>query len=487
MSARFGVKVVSILACLLMLPVSSFGDPVDDVIRDLQRQIDELKAQQEAQKREVQEVKQASQATTGAPAAAATGPKVTFGGQYRVNFYSAENDFDNPPPNENDNQTAARLRLRQNVDIDFDEQLKTHVQFELQHTTDNVTTTDQRRGGNSTNVSVRHAVMDYTFRPDNAFNGTNAQVGIVPLQDYFHQTQFSADWDYNPLAVSFIVPAGSSSLRLFAANLEEGSESNADDDFVHYQADLTVPFSNDTGITLTGTSLNIANATGNNESWHYNYGVGGHMPVGSMKLNGFVMGSSTDKELLGGTDDADGVAALAELTGSLGPGEFGVLASYTTGEDDGTGFLMPMAFAQSFGYWGYTGILTVQGPTDTGFDFDGVNMSNNGYGMSSVQAKYNFPVTSNLSGYLAAGWFGNTDAANRDSTVGTDLLAMGTYRFNKVLALDLGAGYAKLEDSVSGYFQGVQSTTGTSGAAFNQANGEDRDKWALFGRIQAEF
>jgi len=161
-----------------------------------------------------------------------------------------------------------------------------------------------------------------------------------------------------------------------------------------------------------------------------------------------------------------------------------MVASYTSGEKDGTGFLMPMAFAQSFGYWGYTGILTVQGPTDTGFDFDGVNMSNNGYGMSSVQAKYAFPITEALSGYVSAGWYGNTDARNRDSNVGTDLLAMGTYRFNRYFALDAGAAYASLEDSVSGYFQGVQNV---GGPAFNQARGEDRNKYALFARIQAEF
>ena len=487
MNTRFRVKAVVITACLLMAPVLSFGEPIDDVIRDLQRQIDELKAQQQTQQQEVREVKQQQdvQAADGAPTAAAVGPKVTFGGQYRVNAYSADNGFDNPPPGEDDNQTAARLRLRQNVDIRFDEQFKTHLQFELQHTTDNVTTTDSRRGGKSTEVSIRHAVMDYTFRPDNFLNGTNAQVGIVPLQDNFHQTQFSSDWDYNPLAVSFIVPAGSNSLRLFAGNLEEGSENNVNDDFVHYQADFTMPFGSDAGITLTGTALNIANAVGNSAGWHYNYGLGGHIPLfGDMNANGFLMGSSTDSSLLGSTGNANGAAVLGELTGSLGSGDFGVLASYTSGEDDGTGFLMPMAFAQSFGYWGYTGILTVQGPTDTGFDFDGVNMSNNGYGMSSIQARYSFPITEAFSGYVSAGWYGNTEAANRNSSVGTDFLAMGTYRFNRWFALDIGAAYASLKDSVSGYFQGVQNP---DGPAFNQDKGENRNKYAFFTRIQAEF
>ena len=472
------VQLIRISFCLFLTvlvlgaPVS-FGASMEDRMRDLQRQIDE--------------VKQTTQAAGGAPVAAGGGPEVTFGGQYRINFYSADNDFDTPAPTESDNQTAARLRLRQNVDIAFDEQFKTHVQFELQHTTDNVSRTDSRRGGNATRVSVRHAVMDYTFQPGNSLDGANVQAGLVPLADYFHDTQFSADWDYNPLAASFIVPLGPSSLRLFAANLEEGSESYNDDDYVHYQGDWNMPFGNEAGITVSGTALNIADAVGTGDSFHFNYGVGGHVALGPVALNGFVMGSSTEKMLLGGTSNADGVAALAEFTASLGSGNFGVLASFTTGEDDGTGYLMPMAFAESFGYWGYTGILTVQGPSDTGFDGDGVNMSNNGYGLSSVKVKFSHPITSALQGYLAAGWYGNTDAARRDSTVGSDFLAMGTYRLNKVFALDLGAGYAQLEDSVSGYFQGVQSTTGRSGAAFNQARGEDRDKWAMFGRLQAEF
>ncbi|NCF17812.1 MAG: hypothetical protein GWP63_06190 [Haliea sp.] len=502
MNMRSSLIALCLSTCLTLGSSESIAASLEDTIIDLQRQIDAMKAQQQAQQREVDdlraqlqvqrrqvdEVPQVAQVYDDAPMSLTAGPKVTFGGQYRVNAYTADNGFDNPAPNEDDNQTASRFRLRQNVDVDFGEQLKTHIQFELHHTTDNVTTTDQRRGGESTEVSVRHAVMDYTFRPDNVFKDTHVQVGLVPLQDYFSQTQFSSDWDYNPLAASFIVPAGGNRLRLFAGNLEEGSESNVNDDFVHYQADLDVPLGSDAGIYLTGTALNIADADGNGDSWHYNYGISGFMLLGdNLRANGFVMGSSSDGSLLGGNDDADGVAVLAQLTGSLSSGRFGLLASYASGEDDGTGFLMPMAFAQSYGYWGYTGILTVQGPTDTGFDGDAVNMSNNGYGMSSIQARYDFPVTEALTAYISAGWYGNTDAANRASNVGTDFLAMGTYRFNRYFVLDAGMAYARLKDSVSGYFQGVQSTTGNSGAGFNQARGEERDKYALFTRIQAEF
>lgn len=92
------------------------------------------------------------------------------------------------------------------------------------------------------------------------------------------------------------------------------------------------------------------------------------------------------------------------------------------------------------------------------------------------------PLTANLDGYISAGWYGNTDARGRDSQVGNDLLLMGTYHFNKVLSLDLGAAYAQLEDSVSGYWQGVQG-----GAKFNQAAGDNRNKFAVFDRLQASF
>ncbi len=272
--------------------------------------------------------------------------------------------------------------------------------------------------------------------------------------------------------------------RAFAGNFKEGAENIEADDFVHYQVDYSLPLGEKAQIVFTGTALNLEDFAGQNDSMHYNMGIGGHLEIQEgMAINGFILSSSTDKALLGTTDDADGVGLLLELTGPLGPGSFGVMASYTSGDSDGTGFLAPMAFAQTFGYWGYTGILTIQGATDTGFDFDGVNFSNNGLGMTSVQARYTFPVTNDLSGYIAAGWFGNTDAAGRDDDVGIDLLGMGTYRFTKELALDFGVAYASLKDSVSGYFQGVQE----GGVIFNQDAGVDRDKLVFFGRLQAEF
>ena len=287
------------------------------------------------------------------------------------------------------------------------------------------------------------------------------------------------------MAVAITVPMGRGKLRAFAGNLGEGDESVSDDDFVHYQIDYITPFGDNNQINfgLTMADITDAGAPPANHS-HINYGVGFRIKFNKgLVLNGFVLGSSTDNTLLGTTNDADGVAVKLELTGSLGRGRFGLLLTHAGGEADGSGFLPVMAPAKTNGYWGYTGILTVQGPTDTGFDGDSVKLSNNGYGLTTVQFKYSFPINARWSGYAAIGWFGNSDTpVGRSDDVGTDVIFMGTYRFNKYLALDVGVAQARLEDGLSGYSQGV-----IGGATFNQAAGTSRDKSAVFMRLQAEF
>jgi Sec-independent protein translocase protein TatA len=490
------IIIIIVITFILGASLPASAQSVDDKIENLQQQIDELRtllkeersardeerqefqAERAAQKKERQEFKQ-EVATIKSTASADRWPVASFGGQYRINFYSVDDDT------ATDNQTAGRARIRQNIDLKFFENFKTHLQLELSHTTDNLTTTPGSSRGNS--VGVRHAVMDYTFER----NGINMQAGLVPLGDYYHDTMFSSDWDYNPLAASFIIPLGGGNLRLFAANLGEATETSLEDDFVHYQADFSTTLSGGNKVTLSGTAINFLDdpsvAVPGDDSYHFNASAGINMGLGNgMTFNGLVMGSWTDKSMLGTTDDGEGVAILAELTGSVGSGNFGLMVTHASGESDSGGFLSPMAIAGTNGYWGYTGLMTVQGPTDTAFDGDSVNISNNGYGLTTLQGKYSFPIMADMTGYLAAGWFGNTDVSGRDDDIGFDLIGMTTYRFNKVFALDLGLAYADYNDSHSGYFQGVR-TGGAGGATLNAAAGSDQDRFAAFGRLQAEF
>ena len=283
------------------------------------------------------------------------------------------------------------------------------------------------------------------------------------------------------MALAITSPLWRGELRAFAANLEEGFETKHHDDFVHYQLDYALPFDDDTNLNLGGTIATIEGLDGDSHI-HANYGISGNLALPhGLQLSGFVLGSHTDKQLiLGASGAGNGVAAKIELTSEH---VFGVLATYASGDSDRSGFLPVMALAETYGYWGYTGLLTVQGPTDTGFDGDAVNVSNNGFGLATVQVKYARPVTDQFDIHLAAGWFGASDTpGDRDSFVGGDFLAMGTYHFNGFLALDFGGAYARLGDSVSGYPKGVLSAD-----PFDQPLNDERDKYSFFTRLQAEF
>ncbi len=472
---RSGKAAQTFRSAMLSLMVSGLAQPAvaadtSDVLvlkklEALEKEIDTLKAQ----------LRTNTAAIARAPQKTEGGPEVSFGGQYRINSYSVDNGSAGQS-----GQDASRARIRQNVDIKFDEQFKTHLQMELGHTTDNIDTTNNSSRAN--NFAIRHAVMDYTTK-----NGVNLQAGLVPLGDYFGDTLFSSDWNYNPVALSATALVGVGKFRVFAASLKKKSETNTTaNDLAHYQLDYVLPLADKNRINVGASFIRAGDpALASVQRNHGNLGIGGKIEVeNGLALNGFIVASRTDKGLLApGAGNANGTAVKLELVGGAGPGKFGLLATHATGKSDGTGFLPTQALAKTNGYWGYTGILTIQGPTDTGFDGDSVNISNNGYGLSTVQAKYAFPITQDLSAYVAAGWFGNTKTpSGRSGGVGTDFLLMGNYRFNKFLALDFGAAVANLKDGVSGYSNGV-----IGGAAFNQGAGVSRSKRAMFTRLQAEF
>ncbi|VAV99873.1 hypothetical protein MNBD_ALPHA02-2051 [hydrothermal vent metagenome] len=392
--------------------------------------------------------------------------KIGLGGQYRINSYYARNDIGKRHP------VASRVRIRQNFDVNFSNRFQTHLQLELNHTSDNITTTS--KSSRATNIDIRHAVLAYNFT-----NNIQAKVGIVPLSDQFDDILFSSDWDYNPVALTVSAPLGSGHLRAFAANLNEGMET-VSDDFVHYQLDFEFPITNKANINLSSSLIKTVDFTGNSQN-HINVGAAGSFNLGhELTVRGFIVGSFTDKELLGAGTNGKGFAAKIEVKSEKG---FSLMATHASGSPDRRGFLPVMALARTNGYWGYTGILTIQGPTDTGIDGDAVNISNNGYGLTTFQLRYFHSVTEKFNLTLAAGWFGNSKTPmNRGSFVGTDFLAMGTYRLDEVLALDFGGAYAHLGDAVSGYWQGI-----TMGTNFNGPAGETRNKITFFTRLQAEF
>jgi len=389
----------------------------------------------------------------------------SFPGQYRINSYSVNNDKD-----QQDQQTASRLRIRQSIDIKFNENLKSSLRFQLNHTNEN-TTNAQDVNGND--VQIRHAVINYKLTPNNRF-----KAGLVPVLEYYHDTLYSKSWGYNPLALEGFSKVSNFDFHYFISQLQENKETNSSDDTNHFQFDMTYHPSDKVSVTASSSYLNILDLGS-----HYNVALKTDAKISdNSSLMAIIMGSQSDKDLLNSAKNAQGYAVLLELLQSYSNFEVGLMFTHTSGKKDGSGFLVPMSFTKTNSYWGYTGVMTVMPQTDTGFASDSVHISNNGFGMSSYQTKISYYPNDKTLLYFGAGFFNNSQAENRDSTVGYDVVAMYAYNFNTYLRVDVGIDYAQLHDSLSGYTQGV-----IGGTRFNQDQGVTRYKTAFFSRLQLEF
>jgi hypothetical protein len=93
----------------------------------------------------------------------------------------------------------------------------------------------------------------------------------------------------------------------------------------------------------------------------------------------------------------------------------------------------------SQGYWGYMHIAAPNGPDDVR-DL-GVSLQDRGYGLITVQGKYELPLTKKLTSTSSVGWLRSekTNAVSGGSSIGTEFGQMFTYNFGGGLTLDIGA------------------------------------------------
>ena len=124
-----------------------------------------------------------------------------------------------------------------------------------------------------------------------------------------------------------------------------------------------------------------------------------------------------------------------------------------------------MALIGHHGYWGYTGKLNVQGPTDTGIDnplrVDGSVYGGDGlgYGLMTIQAKADFPITDKLNGYAAIGIFQHQDVPSAsDKSIGIDIYIQGKYNIAQNLNLEAGLDYASIGKDNEAYANTVDNT-----------------------------
>lgn len=394
--------------------------------------------------------------------------KISFPGQYRINFYAVENDRVGE-----DTQNAARARIRQNVDIEFSDTLSSSIRFQLNHTNDSITNANDT-GGNG--VQIRHGYIAY--KPSKE---TQLRAGLVPVEEYHHDLLYSKGWGYNPLALEGFHNFDTFALHYFVASLREDDETTKDDDIIQYQADLFYNSREDTTLTLSATLLDLNEMAYSGK--HLNMALNlNYKPSPHLDFDVDLLYSSTQKTLFSHGKSAEGLGLLAKLKYQRDDFSSSLLVTHMQGDDEGRGFLVPMSFTKTDSYWGYTGIVTVMPQTDTGFDSDSIHVSNNGYGMSSVQLNASYKINDTTKLYGALGWFGNTDAPQRGSDVALDSVVMTQFLLHKYLGLDLGVAYARIYDGLSGYNKGVIGQT-----SLNNAQNETRDKLAFYGRLQLEF
>lgn len=407
-------------------------------------------------------------------ASAGTVPEVSLGGQYRINAYSL-NDDDGAG-----NIAAARARIRQNIDLKFSEQFNTHIQLNIGHINEGIGNHNLNQDGDPS-VGLRHAVMNYKFS-----DAALLKAGLVPVPDKFGDTLFSSDWDFNPVAIELDGKVDVLDYRLAWMKIEENGETDEtakgvdqDNDMDAYLLDLgtNVGTANigvmgliirtpENGIITSGTAGDDGYKT---NSW---IGVRADGSAAGLNWHASVVNSDVDESVSPGADDSNGWQVLAKVDGKVDKIGWSLLGLYTTGSDDyEDSFFSPQYLYGGQGYWGKTGILNIQGPTDTGMDVNMLRTDNGGLGLTTIQGSISAPLMNNLSGYVGAGWYqANEDDANGNDDIGTDVYAQVKYTFpNSPLALDAGFDVASL------------------GKAAPNSDDDTRTATAVFARLQAEF
>jgi hypothetical protein len=391
-----------------------------------------------------------------------------FHGQFRINSYNQSQDSgDTNTATGKDRgsvtNAASRLRYRPTWDVEMDEGVKMHMQLNIGHIRDNTSNARWNHDGTGAAVALRHA---YVLAP--VTEGVSLIGGLVPISDKFGDTLFSGDWDFNPLTYALLINTGGVDIRAGYATLAEGSEANlinknmASED---KKTDDTSAYVLDADYGPVGASYYsiVADEGGGNLTETY-IGVRGSYDFGFLSLNGFFLSNSG--EMKATKISNSGTAIKVEAKVPVGSAKIGAMFITASGDKNGKGFVTPLQLIGHHGYWGYTGKLNIQGPTDTGIDdpirIDGSRYADGGGttdGLTTIQANVSFPVSESLSLYGAAGTFSLVDpVAGREKDVGTDIYAEGKYSFGGSLNLQFGADIATLG---KGYTRAAKSGSAT--------------------------
>lgn len=201
------------------------------------------------------------------------------------------------------------------------------------------------------------------------------------------------------------------------------------------------------------------------EGW---YGLTASAKVDIVDVNGFVVLNSGEV----GDESNDGFGVKVEGGIPVGKMRVSGMALMTIGDEDpDKGFKTLEGMLSTGGYWAYTYIFTPHGPSDVN-DYR-VEIGNKGYGLTTIQAKLDVPVTDKLGAQVQVGWFqSGEDVGASGKDLGTEFGGQVKYEVAKNLNLEGGLAFASLGDAGLDLYQG--------------ATKEDSVK-EIFGRFQLEF
>ncbi|HVS35277.1 MAG TPA: hypothetical protein VMS17_06815 [Gemmataceae bacterium] len=407
---------------------------------------------------------------TGAPA----GPpfSLTWGGQYRM-LPNASNFPFQPATiaGTQQDQWFVNQRMRLWASVNPNDHVEGYIQFQVGgfNWGDNTEFPKTFVGffsppGDTLGIELRRGWVAYTDE-----DWGKARVGILDWHDRFGDTMASSDYEFDvagvdwtvtvkdlndlklifgafqlsdlPLITTIASTPGSHTSDLFTVDgdlpIEEKSSIGASAYFLVDHGDYSYPTFAPYG-----------------ESWDMWFGLRGKTDLGdALPLNGFVLLNTGERTDTGGVTvfRHTGWAGKAEAGPlPIGPGKFSAQALASTGSshpgvgDDDEFRTLAQTYRDNFGsqgYWSYLYLTSPNGPADVN-DL-GVSLQNRGFGLMTVQAKYDTPLTCKLTSTEAAGWLSST-ARNPTSNacyMGTELAQQFTYDFGGGLKLDTGFAY----------------------------------------------
>lgn len=423
-----------------------------------------------------------------------------IGGQYRVlpNF----SDFDFQPKtigNDHESENFANQRLRLWLTVAPNENVEGYIQVQIGGFLwgDNYEFPKTFAGpfstvpGDQIGIMLRRAWLAY--HDDDV---GQIRVGILDWHDSFGDTLASSDYEFDVAGIEWTKKFKEmNDLKLVVGAFVlvddaffDGTDTPGNHDAFLFTFDADQPLLDKVSVGASwywiqdNGGYSYPTAAPYASSWDMWFGLRASYK-GDVPLNGFVLFNPGERNPLpgGAYFSHEGWAAKLEAGPvCVGPGKFSVQSLYATGDGtpgvgNSTEFrTVAQTYRDNFGaqgYWSYLYITSPNGPADVK-DL-GVSLQNQGYGLFTMQAKYEYPICRKLTGISAAGWLwsSSSNATSGSTQIGPEVAQQVTYDFGGGLKADLGAAYL------------------FTGDFYKAAPGAPKpdNLWMVFSRVQLEF